>query len=191
MRKTSLMVAAGVVAALGATAFATTSDAQDRGWRGGDARVMKAHRGGGRGFHGRGHGGGHAMRLFQTFDTDGDGRVTQQEIDAYRADQIERFDADNDGNLSLEEYQGLWLEAMRERMVDDFQRHDDDGDGQVTPDEFNERFAGLVERLDRNGDGALDREDRRWRGRNGPGDGPRRGPMMDDGEDEPRSDSEL
>ena len=49
---------------------------------------------------------------------------------------------------------------MRERVVDAFQDHDDDGNGQVTAEEFNERYAGLVERFDRNGDGQLNQDDR-------------------------------
>ena len=72
-----------------------------------------------------------------------------------RQGQVAQFDANKDGALSLEEYQALWLDRMRERMVDAFQEHDDDGNGQVTPEEFNERFSALVERLDRNGDGQV------------------------------------
>ena len=51
-------------------------------------------------------------------------------------DRLAEFDADNDGSLTLEEYQALWLDAMRERMVDRFQAHDDDGDAIVTVEEF-------------------------------------------------------
>lgn len=198
MRKTALLIgAAGIATALGWTALTSTSDAQDRGWRDG-ASLTKVHQGGGRGFHGRRHHGGrdHGMQMLQRFDTNGDRRLTQGEIDQFRAGQIERADTNGDGNLSLEEYQNLWLEAMRERMVDDFQRHDDDGDGQVTPEEFNERFVGLVERFDRNGDGVLDREDRGWRGgRGGDRNGPGRGQMppsddLPDGDDS-GSDNEL
>ena len=46
---------------------------------------------------------------------------------------------------------------MRERMVDQFQAHDDDGDGMVTAEEFGERFDRIMSRLDDNDDGAGDR----------------------------------
>lgn len=126
----------------------------------------------GEGRRGGGRHGARMMRHLQTFDANGDGAVTQAEIDQFRQDQISQFDADNNGTLSLEEYQALWLDQMRERMVDAFQRHDDDGSGEVTPEEFNERFSGLVERLDRNGDGQLSRDDRRGKRRGEPAQRP-------------------
>lgn len=115
--------------------------------------------------HRGGRGGG--MKMLETFDTDGDGAVTQAEIDAYRANQIAEADANGDGVLSLEEYEAVWAKATRERMVDQFQAHDADGDGSVTAEEFNARFDGLVERMDQNGDGLLDSEDRPERGARG------------------------
>jgi len=136
---------------------------QGDGWRDGrhgrgEDRFRREGRHGGR--HEGGRRGGDMMRQFQAFDADRDGAVTQAEIDQFRQAQIARFDANRDGTLSLDEYQALWLEEMHERMVDGFQEHDDDGNGQVTAEEFNERFAGLVARLDRNGDGRLSPEDR-------------------------------
>ena len=68
-------------------------------------------------------------------------------------------DQNHDGQLNLEEYQALWLDAMRERMVDQFQQHDDDGDGVVTTEEFGENFANIVDRRDRNDDGVLNADD--------------------------------
>ncbi|HEV7254953.1 MAG TPA: hypothetical protein VGN97_17860 [Mesorhizobium sp.] len=165
---------AGLGAAAGQTqdAFAPSADGRnvqevhqrgDRedGWR--EGRRGGRHEGR---RHGGGRRGGDMMRQLQTFDANGDGAVTQAEIDQFRQGQIMQFDANRDGNLSVEEYQALWLDQMRERMVDAFQEHDDDGNGQVTAEEFNERFTGLVERLDRNGDGQLSPDDR-GRGRRG------------------------
>lgn len=134
-----------------------------------------------------GHGrGGPGMSLLETFDTNDDGRVTQEEIDTYRQQQISRFDRDQNSQLSIEEYQALWAEAMRERMVRQFQRHDRDGDGQVTLEEFQARYTDLVADRDDNNDGALTRDELRPRGRHhhdhddgpprgrGPGPGPDR-----------------
>lgn len=96
--------------------------------------------------------------ILTTFDTDGDGRVTQAEIDAYRSNRLMKFDADGDGSLKLSEYEALWLAATRERMVDRFQDLDADGNGAVTTEEFKRPFANLVRHMDKNRDGVLSRE---------------------------------
>jgi Ca2+-binding EF-hand superfamily protein len=97
--------------------------------------------------------------LLETYDANGDGGVTQEEIDSVRAARLSEFDTDQDSQLNLEEYQALWLDAMRERMVDQFQRHDDDGDGVVTAEEFGQDLANIVDRRDRNDDGVLNADD--------------------------------
>jgi hypothetical protein len=139
--------------------------------RRGDERSGRAGRHGGR--HDRGpHGGRDIVRQFQDFDLDSDGAITQAEVDQFRQNQINQFDANKDGMLSLDEYQALWLDQMRERMVDAFQEHDDDGDGQVTAEEFKERFERLVERFDRNDDDRLSEEDGRRNRRSERGQAP-------------------
>ncbi len=152
-----IAVAAAVVAAVGATGFAVAV-AHERG--GGHGRWMRGHGGD----FGR-HGGG--MRMMEEYDTNGDGKLTQGEVNHARAAQLKKFDKDGDGTLSIGEYEALWLAAMRERMVDRFQEHDADGDGKVTEQEFGRRHARMIERMDRNGDGVFDEEDRggRWRHR--------------------------
>lgn len=110
---------------------------------------MRGHRGAGRGFN----------RLIEAFDANDDGEVTQEEILTVRRTRLSEFDANNNGTLDISEYEALWLDAMRERMVDRFQAHDDDGDGSVTIEEFSEDFANIVERRDRNGDGVLNADD--------------------------------
>jgi Ca2+-binding EF-hand superfamily protein len=119
----------------------------------------------GGGHHGRGDHGG--AWLFENFDANDDGRITQVEVEEVRQGQLEEFDANGDGSLSLEEYQALWLDAMRERMVDRFQAHDDDGDGLVTTAEFGERFEGIISHLDDDGDGELTMDELRRRDRDG------------------------
>ena len=154
--RTKVMLTAGAIA-LGTTTLVGASLADGRG---------------GHGYHGSGHHGGgpgwragRIERLFEQFDTNGDGVITQVEIDEVRSSRLAEFDADGDGNLNLEEYQALWLDAMRERMVDQFQAHDDDGDGLVTVEEFGDRYDSMVRRLDRNDDGELTQDDLRRRPR--------------------------
>jgi hypothetical protein len=131
---------------------------------------------------GPGWGGGHGgpgrmgvMMLFDRFDTNGDGRVTREELAATRADQMTRFDASRDGALTLEEFTGLWQEFTREMMVRAFQMHDRDGDGRVTAEELARPTERMLGWLDRDGDGAVARDELRGRdGRGSRGDG--RGP---------------
>lgn len=115
--------------------------------------------------HGGGHGGG--MRFFEQFDANQDGRITQAEVDEVRRSRLSEFDQNGDGSLTLEEYQALWLDAMRERMVDRFQAHDDDGDGVVTAEEFGEPFDRMVGRLDADDDGEVTLDEMRQRGERG------------------------
>jgi Ca2+-binding EF-hand superfamily protein len=157
MTRTKRLLLASGTLALGAAVFAGASVAD--GW--------------GR-HHGGGHHGGGAMRLFEQFDANEDGRLTQAEVDQVRQSRLAEFDQDDDGSLSLEEYQALWMDAMRERMVDRFQAHDDDGDGMVTAEEFAEPFDRMVSRFDRDGDGEVTADEMRRRGeRRGGRDGDR------------------
>lgn len=162
MQRTKVIAASvATVLALSVALPVLAQSADDRGPRGGNDR-------GDRHEHSQRRDGARLGQILELYDTDADGSVSQEEVDAVRAARLAEFDADQDGQLSLAEYEALWLDAMRERMVDRFQAHDDDGDSLVTLDEFNEEFANLVDRGDRNGDGLLNEDDQR-RSR---GDGP-------------------
>lgn len=153
------LVALTAVAVLGTSIpLLAQEHAERRGERHAHADMGK----GMKGKHRDGERRGERMQNFmEMFDTNADGAITQDEIDATRNERLAAFDANADGNLSLEEFEALWLDAMRERMVDQFQRHDANGDGLVTADEFNKRFSGLVARMDRNDDGVLNADDQR------------------------------
>ena len=166
-KSTKLAIGAAGLAATIALTGVGLSNAHDR-WSGGEG-----HRGGsaayghdGHGQHGGRHGKGRKMmrRMMEQFDANADGSLTQSEIDQGRTEQMAKYDSDKDGNLSLQEFEALWLERMRPRMVDRFQNLDEDGDATVTSAEFLDPFANMVERHDRNGDGALSKDDRRKRG---------------------------
>ncbi|MFQ6549770.1 EF-hand domain-containing protein [Aestuariibius sp. 2305UL40-4] len=128
------------------SAEAQTMRADLRGDHGGNR--MRGHRGGMRG--------GEMLRdIFDAADADGDGAVTQTEIDAYRSAQLAEVDASGDGALSIEEFDTLYRSFTRSRMVDAFQALDADGDGQIAPEEMDRSVSRFFERMDRDGDGTL------------------------------------
>jgi len=144
--KTKTLTAIALAAALGATALAGVTYA--------------GHRGHGMGFLDKGQLGVSAMEMFAAVDADGDGKLTQAEIDKARNDRHAKHDADGDGNLSLEEFAGLWHETTRPLTVRAFQMLDTDGDAIVTRAEYDRPLASIVERLDRDRDGGLSLRDR-------------------------------
>lgn len=175
MRKgTKIAIVAGVLAVAGAAGVSSMAIAEYKGHRGHHAGK---HHGG---HHGWGHHRGWSKKrgwrmhkLMDRFDSNEDGKLTQAEIDEARKALLARHDTDKDGKLSLAEYEKLWLEVMRRRMVRGFQRTDTDGDAAVTIDEFLKPYSRLVERMDRNEDGVLDKEDRKrhhWRHHRGDDD---------------------
>ena len=151
---TKLVIGIGVAAAVGGALLA---------WE----RYAGHGYGGHHGFH-RNHGMGvlakgqfglMAMSIFDSIDADGDGKLTQAEIDKVRNERHTAHDAEGDGLLSLDEFAGLWNEATRPITVRVFQVLDTDGDAVVTRSEYDRPFANIVELLDRNGDGALSLSD--------------------------------
>lgn len=190
MKKT-LVITAVAAAALAAVAmpFVAHADPGEGGWFGGHGR-MGHHGGGGPGAGFGMMGAGGPMQMFQEIDANDDGKITQDEIDAARAEKFAAANADNQGGVTIEEFEPFFWEQRRQMMVRAFQFLDSDGDGEITEAELSERTDGLVARMDRNGDGALSMEDRRgrgerhgWWGRGGDDDerGPGRGPGMGPG----------
>ncbi len=138
------------------------------------ARIHEAHFGGkdghrgGRGGPGGRHGGGEMMQqIFTQADADGDGTLTQAEIDEFRAMQVEDADTSGDGALTIDEFETLYNAFARDRMVDAFQALDSDGDGAISAEEIDARVGNMVERMDRDGDGVLSPADRGGRGDRG------------------------
>lgn len=180
MKKT-LTLGALAAAALLAVAVPTAVLADSgQGWfggRGGHHGMM-----GGRGDgDGEGPRGAMAMRMMERFDTNQDGKITQEEIDATQAERFAAANTDGQPGVTLQEFEPAFWGEHREMMVRAFQRLDRDGDGTVTEEEFAGRTGGLVARMDRNGDGALSADDRgerrgwRWGDDDEDDD---RGPMM-------------
>lgn len=145
-RRTKLLLALGAAGLLGFTIAANVAVADRRGHNG---------------WHTAHHGwSGERLRgFFERYDLNNDGSITQEEIDQNRAQWLQEFDTNGDGQLSIEEFQALWLRARSEQMVREFQRFDRNGDGQVTLEEYQRPLSDVVQRLDRTGDGAVTRDD--------------------------------
>lgn len=124
----------------------------------------KQGRRGGQGFGGRRSGSEIFMNLFNQADADNNKELTQDEINTFRAAKVGEADASGDGSLSIEEFDTLYREFTRSRMVDLFQDLDADGDGNITPAELDDRLGSIVDRMDRDGDGVLKLQNRGRRG---------------------------
>jgi len=114
---------------------------------------------------------GPGNQILKTVDVNGDGKLSQEEIDTAVNDRFAKFDADANGNLSLTEFEALWADITKPMAVRAFQFLDPDGDAALSKAEIDERFGGIVAEFDRNDDGVLSRADHR-----GPPHGPRHGP---------------
>ncbi len=108
---------------------------------------------------GNGRHAGGLVYAFDRVDVDSDGVVTRAEFDAHVAARQAGLDGNNDGAVTFEEARAL-REAQREvRARERFARLDRDGNGIVTTDEVSANQLRLFTFLDRNEDGAVDREE--------------------------------
>ena len=103
------------------------------------------------------------MEVLRQADANNDRALTQTELDQFIEKTVSSADANSDGNVSLQEFQTIWMELTRRRMADAFQRLDADASGTITAEERTEMFGDVIARMDRNDDGKLDANDRRSR----------------------------
>ncbi|MBO0345287.1 calcium-binding protein [Roseibium sp. CAU 1637] len=146
------------------------------------------HKGPGFGKKG-GHGKRMAKKLFSDFDTNSDGVITQEEIDAVVATRFSETDRDGNAEIGLEEFKTALAERTKPMQVRAFQRFDVDGDGTVTQAETDAAADKLFSRLDRDGDGVLEKRGFGKRGPMKPGMKPdmKSGDIDDDGPSRPES----
>lgn len=101
---------------------------------------------------------------FAQVDADGDGKITQAEIDAHAAARFAQSDTDGNGSLSVEELiarmqtrQDERLQRGAERMIE---RMDKNDDGVLSADEMAPRDnSRMFARLDANDDGAISQDE--------------------------------
>ena len=172
MQKRTKIILASTTAVLflaGAVGVSKAKEGFQKGFHGGSGFMQHARFGG----HGKSMGGGHsgmADKIFEKFDVDKNGTISKTEIDGVRKNELAKADANKDGKLSLNEFQSLWTGLMRERMVDHFQRLDNDGDAEVTEEEIAKPMDRMLSFMDRNNDGSitkdeLQRKHRGWGGK--------------------------
>lgn len=138
------------------------------------------------------------MPSLEAMDANKDGKVSKDEVTAFRAAQTASVDANKDGKLSVDELAAMHLKAMTDaaksmaqRMVD---RLDTDGDGMLSAAELigQPMPTNMFDTLDTNKDGLIDQAEldagrqammQRGPGRDGGRDGGRGGhhphPMPD------------
>jgi len=146
-----IVVFSGLVAAsLGVAAVAIASDGE-RYWD---------HKGGYGGHHAQG-----MQHMFKKLDANGDGTITEAEAREVVASTLSNNDDNANGSLNLSEFEAVWMEHTRFKMVDAFQRLDEDGDGEVTEAELTAKRMAMMERADRNGDGSITKDELRFKHR--------------------------
>ena len=92
-------------------------------------------------------------------DTNGDGEISEAEVEAHREAMFAAIDTDGNGTLSQEElvahHEAKKAERRARMQAEMFSRFDKDGSGAVTKDEFEDRPMMMFERFDDDGDGVI------------------------------------
>lgn len=118
----------------------------------------------GKGDRGDRRGAGFEQMIAQ-FDANGDGAITQEEVDTVLAERFAAADADGDGLLSADEAfaaaEARRAERMRTRTEAMVSRLDDDGDGLLSAEEVASGgpASRIFDRLDADDDGTISAEE--------------------------------
>lgn len=91
----------------------------------------------------------------ERWDTNGDGVITRAEAQAVVAERRAGLDANQDGEISFEEFAAHRDNRREERARERFARLDRNGDGKVGIDELPDRSDRMFEHVDADGDGQI------------------------------------
>lgn len=144
-----LFIITGVLAA--GLAVAVVSHAKSGGWHHGHGW---SHSSG----YGSSHNGmeNHMKAVLKKFDADEDSMVSFQEIEAGIKGYFKTANKNGDDRLTLDEYENLWIEATREKMIRSFQYFDSEGKGYLTQQSLLEPILEKAKYFDRNEDGKIE-----------------------------------
>lgn len=102
-----------------------------------------------------GGGGTPGSMMLQRFDTNGDGKVSEEEFRAGHAKMFETMDANNDGQLTRDELTQAAAARQANRADRMFSRMDINGDGSISREEFAAAGVSRFNARDVNGDDQL------------------------------------
>jgi len=121
--------------------------------------------------HGRHHGhGSHWLEsMLLPMDSDNNGSITRAEIESGAAAKATEIDTNKDGSITAEEVVADREKQRLQRLADEIKAMDQDGNGAVSVQEYENAQIWRMARLDRDGNGTIDPEE--LMPRKGPHDG--------------------
>lgn len=120
----------------------------------GSIAIAAAPGGGGDGMPGGGF-----IRLMEEMDADRNGAISRVEIEAFNAARAAAMDADGNGEVTVAELEDYREAQRQKRMAEHLNAMDSDGDGKVSVAELQAAANWRLARLDRDGDGAIERDE--------------------------------
>lgn len=103
----------------------------------------------------------HGDRMMHRLDLNDDGAIGLVEANAVGAVRFLRLDTDGDGIITEQEMQERIQKRIAERIAKRFAKMDRNGDGRVERSEFDEIGIERFARMDTDGDGRVSREELR------------------------------
>jgi len=89
-------------------------------------------------------------------DTNGDGKISLEEMSQRRGKRFDKLDANGDGKLSEDELRAKIKKNPEKRSKRMVKRMDKDGDGMISREEFDAQTGKIFSRIDANSDGFVD-----------------------------------